>query len=97
MRDASAEVLGIIDELNARFPWMEGFTSIGGDIAGPNASASFRLNEFESAINAAGYEVRDLLRNCENEEISARLAQLYTLLVDGILREAISTRVRTSK
>lgn len=74
----------VFRELLDRYPHMEGFTE------GPFGMN--RLTTTESVLFGAAYELRRLLGSVDSPEESERLAKLWDLLVDGVLRSMVLAR-----
>jgi hypothetical protein len=74
----------ILRELLDRHHWMNGFKD------GPVGKN--QLTDTESALWAATYELRRLLGGIDSQEDSERLAKLWDLLVDGVLRSMVLAR-----
>jgi hypothetical protein len=77
------EVQGILNELSNRYGWMGAFTLWDKAVDG-----MYDLTPIESAIWAAAYEIRFLLGHPADDK-NERLAKLFTLLNDGVLRSLI--------
>lgn len=74
----------VLRELLDRHDWMNGFKE---GPAGKN-----QLTDTESALWAATYELRRLLGSIDSKEDGERLAKLWDLLVDGVLRSMVLAR-----